>query len=277
MKKAQIGAASIHILLIVFSLLSLFPFLNMITVAFTPNSYVLPYPPKFFPDSFYLGNFVESLSANRFGHYFLNSVVVAILSTFATLFVASLSAYGFARLDFPGKEILFKFYVFTLMVPAILNIIPQFLVIKSFHLVDTRGGLVLFNVGGAIAGYTFFLRQFFQALPNELEESAVIDGAGRFKIYSRIILPLSGPAMGTMTIFAFTGFWDEFFGALTLIKSEGKRTLPIAIRMFQGQHATDWGFVFAASLIALIPIIVIYIIFQKQFVQAGAVDGAVKE
>ena len=277
MKRIQFSTTAIHLLLVIFSLLSLFPFLNMITVAFTPNSYVLPYPPRFLPDSLYLGNFVESLSANRFGHYFVNSTVIAVLSTVATLFIASLSAYGFARIDFPGKEVLFTFYVFTLMVPAILNIIPQFLVIKSLNLVDTRGGLILFNVGGTIAGYTFFLRQFFQGLPHELEESAVIDGAGRFRIYARIILPLSGPAMGTMTIFAFTGFWDEFFGALTLIKSEGKRTLPIAIRMFQGQHVTDWGFVFAASLIALIPIILIYIIFQKQFVQAGAVDGAVKE
>ncbi|HEX7064582.1 MAG TPA: carbohydrate ABC transporter permease, partial [Bacillales bacterium] len=127
-----------------------------------------------------------------------------------------------------------------------------------------------------IAGNTFFLRGFFERIPRELEESVVMDGGGRWTIYRNIYMPLSKPALATLGIFTFSAAWDEFFVALTLIKTEEKRTLPIALSLFQGQHATEWSLFFAASIIAVVPILVIFIIFQKRFVQSGTGDGAIK-
>lgn len=266
----------LYIILLIFGVTTLFPFMYMIATAFTPDTYTMPYPPILFPKSFYLGNFINAIKSNNFGRYFLNSAFVSILSTIFALVVSSLTAYGFARFNFKGKEIIFKIFLFTMMVPGLLNIVPQFLVIKSMKLVDTYTGLILLYIGGGIAGNTFFLRGFFESIPIELEESVIIDGGSRWTIFTKIILPLSKPALGTFSIFAFTGFWDEFYGALTLIKTPSKRTLPIALQLFRGQHASDWGLIFAASLIAIAPVILIFIIFQKKFVKGGALNGSIK-
>lgn len=266
----------LYVILLIFGVTTLFPFMYMIATAFTPDTYTMPYPPILFPKSFYLGNFINAIKSNNFGRYFLNSAFVSILSTLFALIVSSLTAYGFARFNFKGKEIIFKIFLFTMMVPGLLNIVPQFLVIKSMKLVDTYTGLILLYIGGGIAGNTFFLRGFFESIPIELEESVIIDGGSRWTIFTKIILPLSKPALGTFSIFAFTGFWDEFYGALTLIKTPSKRTLPIALQLFRGQHASDWGLIFAASLIAIVPVILIFIIFQKKFVRGGALNGSIK-
>ncbi|BES64986.1 carbohydrate ABC transporter permease [Gottschalkiaceae bacterium SANA] len=264
-------------ILLGFGVTTLFPFMYMIATAFTPNTYTLPYPPIFFPESFFTGNFVEAVRSNNFGRYFLNSVFISISATVLAVCVSSLTAYGFARFKFKGKEVIFRILLFTMMVPGILNIVPQFLVINSLEMVDTYRGLILLYVGSGIAGNTFFLRGFFEAIPKELEESVLIDGGGRWTIFTKIILPLSKPALGTFTIFAFTGFWDEFLQALTIMKSPLKRTLPIALQLFRGQHASDWGLIFAASIIVITPLIVIFIVFQKRFVRGNMMDGSIKE
>ncbi len=203
----------------------------------------------------------------------MNSVFVSVTSTILAIMVSTLTAYSFARFKFRGKEILFNLFIFSMMVPGLLNIVPQFLLISKLGLVDTYRGLILFYIGGGIAGNTFFLRGFFEAIPRELEESVIIDGGGRWTVYTKLILPMSKPAIATFSIFAFTGFWDEFFGALTIIKTASKRTLPIAIQLFRGQHGSDWGLIFAASLIAIIPVILIFIIFQKQFIKDNSASG----
>ena len=267
----------LYVMLLLFGAITLYPFLYMIATAFTPNTKYLPYPPIFFPKSFFLDNFITAIRSNHFGRYFLNSTFISIVSMILALFISSLAAYGFARFKFKGKEIIFKAFLFSMMVPGMINIVPQFIVIKSLNLVDTYGGLILLYVGSGIAGNTFFLRSFFENIPRELEESVIIDGGGRWTIFTRIILPLSKPALGTFAIFAFTGYWDEFMQALTIIKTPIKMTLPIAIQLFRGTHATDWGLVFAASLIAIVPIIIIFIVFQKKLVKGGMMEGSIKE
>lgn len=248
----------------------------MVLTSFTDEAFSLPHPDEVFQQKPYFGNYSEAWSKNNFQRYFLNSLFVATSTTVFALFFSSMTAYAFARFQFPLKEFLFKLFLFTMMVPGVLNIIPQYTVIKSLGLVNTYSGLLLLYVGAGIAGNTFFLRGFFERIPRELEESMVIDGGGRWTIYRHIYLPLSKPALATLGIFTFSGAWDEFFVALTLIKSEEKRTLPIALQLFQGQHATEWGLFFAASIIAILPIILIFIIFQKQFVQSTTGEGAVK-
>ena len=188
---------------------------------------------------------------------------------------SAMMVYAFARFQFPGKEVIFFIFLLVLMVPNIIAIIPQFLLAKTLGLRNSLIGLILFYVSGSIPFNVFLLRGFFETLPRELEEAMLIDGGSYFTIFFRMVLPLSTPALATVAIFSFLGFWDEYVQALTFIDNPVKRTLPIAIAQFQGQHGTEWGLVFAASLIAIIPVILVYISMQRYFT-GGLTTGAFK-
>jgi multiple sugar transport system permease protein len=271
-----------HLQLIVYTILTagvlvtILPFFYMVMTSFVTKAFVLPRPTDILTVRPNLDNYIGALENNSFARYFLNSVLVTGVTMAGALFFGSLTAYGFARFPFWGKEALFKIFLFTLMVPAVLNIVPQFTVIKSLGLVDTYAGLWLLYIGGGMVGTTFFLRGFFESVPKELEESVVIDGGGSWTIYRHIYVPLSLPALGTLAIFSFQATWDEYFMALTILKTESLRTLPIALQLLFGKYASDWGLIFAASIIVLLPVIVIYMVFQKRFVQSGFSEGAVK-
>ncbi len=259
-----------------FVILSVIPFLSMISTSFSQAMYELPYPPKILPDSINFSNYAKILKESDFFRYFLNSVFLSAAVTVAVLFISSLSAYGFARFDFPGKKIIFNLYLFTMMVPGVLNLIAQYSVINRMHLVNTYTGILLLMIGGGIAGNTFFLRGFFEDIPHELEESVVMDGGGRWCIFRHIVLPLSKPALGTLGIGVFSGVWSDFFTVLTFIKDPEKWTLPVALQLLRGEHATEWGTVMAASVLLFIPELVMFVIVQKHFVQSGGGEGAVK-
>lgn len=265
-----------YIGLALFALFALIPFQYMLATAMTPLSYSMPYPPILVPESMYFGNFVEAWNANHFSQYFLNSLIVAAIATVIIMLVSSAGAYAFARMQFPGREFVFYLYLFTMMVPTVTNLIPQFLLMKDLKLVDTYLGLLLIYIGIGVPSNTFFLRNFFLGLPKELEEAVIIDGGNHWQIYWRIVLPLSKPALGTFAILAYSNVWDEFLIALTMIKTPDKRTLPIALRLFQGQNLNNWGLIFAASLIAVLPILIIYIVMQKKLIRGGAMDGMLK-
>lgn len=252
------------------------PFIYMILTTFVDVAYSLPRPHEVFSTVPNLTNYEIVWEKNNFFRYFANSVLVAVVATLGSVFLGSLTAYAFARFQFPFKELIFRIFLFTMMIPLVLAIVPQFTIIKSLNLMNTYYGLWLIYIGGGVVGSTFFLRGFFESVPKELEESILMDGGGNWRIFWNIYLPLSKPALGTMAIFAFSGTWDEYFVALTLIKEEAIRTLPIALMMFQGQYASNWAWIFAASIIALLPIIIIYVIFQKKFVQGGQTEGGVK-
>ncbi|MDF2836690.1 MAG: carbohydrate transporter permease [Paenibacillus sp.] len=252
------------------------PFVYMILTSITTDNFSLPSPYKLLHGEKTLVNYVEAWNKNNFSSYFVNSLFVSSATMVLSLSLACSTAYAFARFPFPGKEFLFKLFLFSMFVPAILNIIPQFTIVKSLGLVDTYSGLILVYISTGVVGSTFFLRGFFERIPTELEESIVIDGGNRWTIFRAIYIPLSLPAIGTLGIFAFSGTWDEFILALTLIKTEAQRTLPIALQLFRGQYATYYGLFFAASMMALMPIIAIFVIFQKQFVNPNLSEGSVK-
>ena len=251
------------------------PFAWLVSTSFKPDSLVLQVPPQLLPHHATAQNYVDAWKSNEFGHYFLNSVIVSVASTFAAVLLAAMMAYAFARFRFYGRTILFGLLLLGLMVPAMMLLIPQFLLAKKLMLLDSLWGLVVFYTGGNLALNTFLLRSFFADIPHELEEAMVVDGAGPWRRFWRLVLPLSRPALATVAIFTFLGSWDEFVWALTIINDPGKRTLPIAIALFQGQHATSWGLVFAASAIAVVPVILIFAVFQRQFV-SGLSTGALK-
>lgn len=257
------------------ALVMITPFLYMLSTSFKAQQYVLKVPPQFIPDPATLGNYERVLTKGNFGHFFLNSLLVAGSSTAIAVFLSAMLAYGFARYRFPGREWLFRLLLLGLMIPAMMLIIPQFILAKWLGLIDTLPGLVVFYVAGNLALNTFLLRGFFEALPAELEDAMQIDGANDWRRFLNLALPLARPALATATIFTFLATWDEYAWALTSITSPENQTLPIAIALMQGPKGTQWGLVFAASIIAILPVIAVFLAFQRHFVQ-GLTSGAVK-
>lgn len=265
----------LYIVAIIGATIMIFPFLWMITNSLKSNVFVIEYPPQLIPTNPTLENFARAWDSNNFQLYFANSAFVAIVSTFLCVLVSSTTAYAFARFKFRGKEFLFFFILLVLMVPDMVTIIPKFLLVKTLGLRNSLWGLIVVYVAGSTALNTFLLRGFFEQLPHEIEEAMLIDGANYLTIFFRMVIPLSAPALATVTIFSFMGNWDEFTWALTAIDDPLKRTLPVAIYSFQGQHGTEWGLVFAAMIIAIIPTLLVFLSLQKYFVK-GLTSGSVK-
>jgi ABC-type glycerol-3-phosphate transport system permease component len=249
------------------------PFLFMISTSLKPQQYTFEYPPRLIPRQVTLNNYVQALSKDMFFLYFLNSLVVAMLTTTSTVLVSSLLAYAFGRLEFPGKEPLFYVFLVGMMIPPVTLIIPQFLVAKALKLLNSHAGLVIVYVTMNLSMQTFLLRGFFESIPSELEDAVRIDGGGRWTIFWRIILPLSRPGLATVAIFTFLYSWDEFPWAHVAIKETTRRTLPIAIALFQNQHLTQWGQVFAVSIVGLIPVVAVFVLFQRHFIRGIARSG----
>lgn len=270
------GVAAVrYALLIAAAVVLALPFGYMLSTSLKSHTLLLEYPPRLVPSHPTVDNYVQAWSANSFGRYFLNSSFVAVATTAGTVLLASMMAYGFARFRFPGKGVLFGTVIVGLTIPTMLLIIPQFLLAKNLGLLDSLPGLIPFYVGTQVAFSTFLLRAFFEQIPGELDEAMTIDGGGAWRRYWNLAVPLSRPALATCAIFTFLGSWDEFVWALTVINDESKRTLPIGIALFQGQHGTSWGLVFAASVIAVVPVIVVYVVFQRHLV-TGLTSGALK-
>ncbi|HWV24083.1 MAG TPA: carbohydrate ABC transporter permease [Thermomicrobiales bacterium] len=263
-----------HLVLIAGAGIMLLPFLYMVGTSFKPHAFVMELPPTFIPTNPTLDNYIDAFTSNRFGLYFLNSAIVATSSTVVTVLLSALLAYAFARFEFPGRSLLYYLMLGTLMVPSLVLLIPQFVLARDLHLLDSRLGLIV--VYSAAAPFNMLLlRGFFEEIPQDLLDASMMDGSGPFQTFWHIALPLAKPALAAVSIFAFLGSWDEFTWAFTAITDQAKYTLPIAIRLFQQQHGTQWGLVFAASTIAVLPTILVFILFQRHFIR-GVMSGAVK-
>jgi len=264
-----------HMLLIAGAIIMVTPFVYLVATSFKSNAYVLT--PEFIPADPTIANYQQALSTEGFGRAFVNSVIVAVTSTALSVLLSAMMAYAFARFRFPGREVIFRVLLIGLMIPAIMLIIPQFVLARDLHLLDSLPGLIVFYVAGSLSLNTFLLRGFMESVPGELDEAMQIDGAGAWSRFWRLALPLAKPGLATATIFTFLGNWDEFAWALTIINTPEQRTLPILIRLFagSGNNAVQWGLVFAASVIAVIPVIAVFLIFQRYFV-AGLTSGAIK-
>ncbi|HYP21879.1 MAG TPA: carbohydrate ABC transporter permease [Chloroflexia bacterium] len=273
-RSSPIVSALRYVALFAGAFLMLAPFLYMIGTSFKPHAFVLELPPRFIPSDPTWENYIRAINSNNFGRYFLNSLLVATSSTMVVVMLSSLLAYAFARWDFPGRQFLFYTMLGTMMIPTLVLIIPQFVLAKNLHLLDSLWGLVVVYSAGT-AFNMFLLRGFFEEIPQDLFDAATIDGAGAFRTFWSIALPLARPALAAVAIFSFLGAWDEFTWALTAINNQDLYTLPIALRLFQQQHGTEWGVVFAASSIAVLPTILVFVIFQRHFIK-GITSGAIK-
>ncbi|MDQ5825039.1 MAG: carbohydrate ABC transporter permease [Chloroflexota bacterium] len=273
-RSSPIVSALRYVVLFGGAFLMLAPFIYMLGTSFKPHAFVLELPPRFIPTEPTWDNYTRALTSNNFGRYFFNSLIVAISSTTIVVILSALLAYAFARWDFPGRQFLFYTMLGTMMIPTLVLIIPQFVLAKNLHILDSLWGLVVVYSAGT-AFNMFLLRGFFEEIPQDLFDAATIDGASAFRTFWSIALPLARPALAAVAIFSFLGSWDEFTWALTAINNQDLYTLPIALRLFQQQHGTEWGVVFAASAIAVLPTIIVFVIFQRHFIK-GITSGAVK-
>lgn len=249
------------------------PFWLMVSTSLTPQALTLSYPPQLWPENPTLSNYTRALRIEDFALYFGNSLFVAVATTAITVMVSSLMAFAFARMRFRGREVAFYVLLTGMMVPPVMLIIPQFLVARDLGLLNDFWGLILVYVTMNLSMQTFLLRGFFEDIPRELEEAVLIDGGGRWTIFWRVVLPLSRPGLAVVAIFTFLYAWDEFPWAHVAIQETSKRTLPVAIALFQNQHLTQWGMVFAASILALVPVVTVFSIFQRQFVEGISTAG----
>jgi len=262
--------------LIVGAIFTVMPFLYMIGTALSSERWVLPNPPTIWPASPTIANFVRALTEAGLQRDALNSLIVAVVTVVATLVVSSLSAFAFARLSFVGKEWIFGFYLVTMMIPDLIALLPKFQVLRDFGLTNSWLGLWLVYVSNSVAFNTFLLRGFFSQIPREIEDATRIDGGGVWTFFLRVLLPLSRPALATVAVFAFLGSWDDFWWARLLLQDPDLRTLPIGIQLFFNAHATQWTTVFAATTLAAIPEIAIFVALQRYFVNttfSSAVRG----
>jgi len=259
---------------LLFAAVSVFPLLFMVLQSFEPPSDILS-GPSLTVSHPTLSNYPAAWTANSFGQYFVNSIYVSVATVVITVAFASLAAFAFARFRFRFREVIFYIFLGSLAVPSVELIMPQYLLMSRLHLIDSLQGLVLIYVSANLPFSIFLLRGFFEAIPRDLEEAFRIDVAGTLRILTRLIMPLSAPALATVAVFTFNAAWDEFVIALTLINSPPHRTLPIGLALFIGAHNTAWGALFAGSVIATVPSILVYVLAQRWF-QAGLSLGGLR-
>ncbi len=261
----------IHAALIFGSVVMLLPFGWMLATSLKAPPQIFTYPPTLIPNPVVWQNYVDTVRAMPFGRFYLNSLFVAVSVTTLQILTASLSAFAFARLRYRGREALFLVYLATLMIPFQVTMIPNFILIRYLRWYDTFYALIVPTAFSAFA--VFLLRQYFRGIPVELDEAARMDGASSLRIWARVIMPLSGPVLAALTIFVFLGSWNDFLWPLVVTNSNATRTIPVGLASFQGQFNTDWHLLMAGSVIALLPVLLVYILAQKRFVEGITLSG----
>lgn len=265
-----------YFVLIFIAISMLFPFFAMLNIAFSTENDIFKNIGIFFHMNYTLENFKHVFSEIPITRYFLNSMLVAILTTIGQVLISSMAGYSFARLNFKHKNFWFLVILITMMVPPQVNIIPLFFLMRELHLVDTYSALILPGLFGGFG--VFLMRQYFLSLPKDLEESARIDGCNIFQTFFKIALPLALPAVVTLTIFTFVSTWNSFMWPLIITNSESMRTLPVGLAIFKGsfREITLWGDLLACSVICTIPVIIIFFLGKKYFL-SDLLSGAIKE
>ena len=280
MIKKFIKGFGTHSFLILMSILSLFPFIWLISTALKgSDENIFQYPPVFIPKHFTFENFTGVWKQIPFLLYFLNSFIVAAFTVILNLIFSSLAAYPLARMDFKGKNFIFGLVLATIMIPFQAIMLPIYLIVLKLHLVDSYGivmgylGLILPFAVNAFG--IFLMRQAFLAIPKEMEEAAFIDGCSVFNIWLRILLPMTAPTLAVLAIFTFIGSWGEFLWPSIVLTNKNLYTLPVGVNDLQGIFSANWRYIAAGSIISIIPIVIFFITMQKYFV-SGQNEGAVK-
>jgi multiple sugar transport system permease protein len=269
--RGRIGSVLLHLLMYTLALVTVAPFLWMVMASFKTLGEILIYPPTWWPREFILSNYVNAFSAAPFGRYYMNSLFVALAVTAGQVVTCSMAAYAFARLHFWGRDVLFYIFLGTMMIPGQVTMIPAFMVLYWLGWIDSYAALIVPGLASAFG--TFLLRQFFLTIPKDLEDAASIDGCGRFGLLWRIILPLSKPALATLAVFTFMGVFNDFLWPLIVVSSDEMRTVQLGLAIFRDRYQTDWGQLMAASVVATLPILLVFFAAQKYFIQGITLSG----
>ena len=249
----------------------LLPFLWMLATSFKPENEIVRFPPELLPGSVTFEHYVDIWQRINFDRLFLNTLIFAGGVTIISLLFDSLTAYALARLEFPGRDVLFIAILATMMLPFQVTLIPVFELLTRLEWINTYQGLIAPRATNAFG--IFFLRQFFLSIPKDLEDAARVDGTSEFKIYWKIILPLSVPALLTLGLFHFMYNWNDLLWPLIITTEGSMQTLPAGLALFMGQHVTEYGLLMAGSVLALLPMVIAFLAIQRKFVEGIATTG----
>lgn len=270
-KKNLAGSVLVYVLLIGLTVLTLTPLIWMLSASLKLDKDVFSVPIQWIPTDPQWGNYAKVWEKIPLLTFTFNSLKLTVLITIIQVLTSSFAAYGFAKCNFKGRNVLFLFYVATMAIPWQVYMLPQYTLMNKMHLVDTHIGYIFMQA--FIPFGVFLMRQAFISIPNELLEAARIDGMSEYGIFAKIALPLSKASATTLVIFSFVTIWNDYMGPMLYFNTESKKTIQLSIKMFMGQYSTEWGLIMAVSVMALIPVFIIFLIGQKQFVQGIASSG----
>lgn len=273
--RQKILQISITIFLVLGSILILSPVWWMFATSVKDMQEVMSYPPTFFPGEFHWDNYKKVLDAAPFIGYTMNTLIITFLVVIGSVLSNSYIAYGFSKIKFKGRNSLFALVLATMMIPGFVMMIPQYIIFSKIGWLNTWLPLIVPAFFGN-AFFIFLIRQFFLTIPNELIEAAKIDGATHFYIWSRLMVPLTKPVIATVAIFSFNGAWNDFLGPLLYINDEALYTLQLGLQVFQGQTNTQWNLLMAASLLVILPVIILFFVFQRYFIEGMNITAGTK-
>ncbi len=261
----------LYVVLIALAVLMLIPFAWMLSASLKLDKDVFIFPIQWIPENPRWQNYIDIWTKIPLSKFVLNTTKLTIIVTLLQLLTSSFAAYAFAKLDFKYKNLLFMAYISTIAMPWQVYMVPQFIMMRGMGMNDSHMAIICLQAFSAFG--VFMMRQFYQGIPDELCEAARIDGMSEYKIYSKIMLPLSKPALSTLTIFTFVATWNDFLGPMIYLKTESKKTLQIGLRMFISQYSSEYGLIMAASVLSLIPVLIVFLSLQKYFVEGIAATG----
>lgn len=272
-KKRTAAKIATYTILIMISFICLVPFYWMLRSSLMDMSQIFTMPPVWIPSPIRFSNYKEALTMLPFAKYFLNTLFIVLITVSGTVITSSLCAYSFSRINWRGRDTVFGILLTAMMIPFAVTLIPIFIGWQKLGLVNTYAPLVIPAWFGGGVFNVFLLRQFFRTIPKELDEAARIDGANHFTIYSRIILPLSKPSLIVVGLFSFMGSWNDFLGPLVYLNDSDKFTLSLGLMQFNGMYTAQWQYMMAASAVVVLPIVIIFFMGQKYFIEGIAMTG----
>ena len=261
-----------QIILIILAFMSLFPFIWMVSSSLKGNTEIFSYPPRLLPDVPRWSNYIKAMVSVNFGRGFYNSMKLAVINTVGQVLTSAMAGYALGKLRFKGSNLIFSGFIGVMMIPYTVIVIPLFSIFNKLGLVNTHLGIILMTFAYMPMG-VFLCRQFIMALPNDLFDAALIDGASYGKIFFTVVLPLIKPAIASLAIFAFLWNWNSYFTPMIFLTSQEKYTVPLLLQMFKGKHSTDWSLIMAASTISVLPSMIVYLFGQKYIIEGITITG----
>jgi len=271
-QRRRVTHVAVHVILVGLLLVFLGPFFWLVSTSFKTDTMMFKMPPQWIPNPITLEHYEQALVEFPALRYMGNTLIIVVFSTVGTVLSCAMGAYAFSRLKWPDRGLVFSLLLATMMIPGQVTIIPVFILFAKFHWVDTFLPLIVPAFFGN-AFFIFLLRQFFMTIPEELLEAARLDGAGEWRVFWQIVLPLSKPALVTVMIFTVLRAWNDFMGPLVYLTSEGNRTIALGLAHLMGVQGTEWGLLMAASLLMVLPALALFFVAQRFFIEGIALTG----